>query len=130
MDTNTIEKINTLAKSLKENRLATNMEEAYSMAKQILSEKTEGESKSVEHIQKEMEGVKIDQEMSADHNTETKQEVEDLTKEIHEHKELLEELKKEIEALKDIKKDAKEVSHKEKIDEKVDDLAEKDLPGQ
>jgi len=88
MDPKKVEKINALARSMKELHLASSMEEAMERAKEILLGSDEQEDKSIKSLFKEMKTE----------DKHAKKESEELHK-------LKEELKKEQDAIADIEKD-------------------------
>jgi len=119
-----VKKVNDLARSLKDNRLAANLEEAIAMAKRMLLTETLGEKRAqkqievekkltslVDHhhdteIEEEMDEIKkqvVQEEQKVDKET---QELEDLKKEMDIETAELEQIKQDIEALREIVENA------------------------
>ena len=147
MDSRTLEKINSLAKSLKENRLVGDMQEAVAMAKGMLTKDPAGnpltpkmisemgteldkDGKELTELEKDADALRIDAELAKEreekaskgaheHQTEFKV----LSKDVHETKD-------EVHALKDAKEDSKEALRKEKEAYESEEAAKKDLPGE
>ena len=147
MDSRTLEKINNLAKSLKENRLANDMQEAVAMAKGMLTKDPAGnpltpkmisemghalddDKKELTELEGESKALKADAEVTKEREEkassqahEHQTEFENLSKDVHDTKE-------EVHALKDAKEDSKEALRKEKEAYASEEAAEKDLPGE
>jgi len=146
MNSHTLEKINQLAKSLKENKLAGEMDEAVAMAKSMLLKDEEYKPVSVEIVKKmretleedkkelhkaagESEALSIDKELAEDRQ-------EPGSKKAHEHSDNFDKTAKdvhdtaeEVHAVKDIVDDAPKLLKKEKEALTSEEFAEKKLPG-
>ena len=145
MDHRTLEKINALAKSLKQNRLAVNMDEAVQMAKNMLTKDASGNELSSETLsdmkdnldedKKELneisdEASALKDEVDSNRHEKASQETHAHTEEYHQVKKDVEETKEEVKALSDMKKDAAEEAKLEQDRYDAEEKAKEDLPGE
>lgn len=106
MDAKTIEKINRLAKSLKENRLVASMEEAVAMATNMIGTASQGEVQSAESLKEEMEIAEEKVEKIGEKVEETSSDIEKLQKEVADEVQKLAELKKDLQEVNELKREA------------------------
>jgi len=138
-----VKKVNDLARSLKDNRLAANLEEAMTMAKRMLLSDTAGEARAEDQFHTEnrlaevvedhhekatIEAVKEARAAADEASKELDEdavELESLRKEMHRETEELEKIKQDIEALKEIIDNAPETAKAVEKDLKKEDIADK-----
>jgi len=147
IDTRTLKKINQLALSLKQNRLASDMEEAVQMAKNMLVKDPAGNAKAAEMLNEMKDDLNQDKkelkDMSSDSGAlgigaELAKKRYDQDKKLEEsHEKQFEHLqqdvkdtKEEVAALRDMKEDVPVVLAKEKEAYASEKQANKDLPGE
>ena len=124
MDDKTRERVQEVAKALKELHLAANMEEALSRAKEIVAS-SQSESKSVNDLMKDVNKEAAEQIKTAENIEKGSEKArEELSKEAqHEHKQI----EKNLESAKEDKATAKETKEQIKHDIKVHKLEKGDV---
>jgi len=147
MDYRTLKKINDLALSLKENRIAANMDEAVDLAKNMLTRDVNGmpltqeqlekakeqlseENKELKELIGESDALKMDARFAHEREHHQSVGIHQHEKEFSSLKNEVESTKKTVKALKDIQKDAKGVEKSEHEGETYEEAADEDLPGE
>lgn len=147
MDARTLEKINNLAKSLKENRLAANMDEAVAMAKGMLTKDPSGnpvtpqlldemskdldsDKKELNELAGETEALKMDAHLAKEREEPQAAVSHQHSKDFEQISLEVKEAKDEVHALQDIKKDSKDALKKEEEAFQSEEKSDDDLPGE
>ncbi len=127
MDAKTIEKINRLARSLKENRLVASMEEAVAMATNMIGTSSQGEVKSAESIKEEVSVAEEKIEKIGEKVEQTSGDIEKLQKEVADEVQKLAELKEGLQEVRELKREAVVAGEELEHEGAFEEIAEKPL---